>query len=174
MLHRNGILAVALLAVLAGVGLSVGFEASLKFAETDAFCTSCHEMAQVTQEFMHSEHYSNVVGIRASCANCHVPPTFFAGLARHIAAWREVYGHLTGEIDTPAKFESHRLELAQQVWTELKKNDSAECRSCHSPAAMDLAKQPPAAASAHAALANGATTCINCHQGVAHTLPVRG
>ena len=50
-------------------------------------------------------------------------------------------------------------------------NDSAECRSCHTPAAMVFAKQPADAASAHQSLATSGMTCIDCHKGVAHTLP---
>jgi cytochrome c-type protein NapC len=88
-----------------------------------------------------------------------------------MAASIEVWGHLRGELDTPAKFEAHRTELAQKIWTELKANDSAECRSCHSPAAMAFAKQPAMAAAAHSSLASSGMTCIDCHKGVAHTLP---
>ena len=154
-----------------GVAFWASFVGGLKYAETDAFCTSCHEMKQPYQELSHSAHFSNVLGIKASCGDCHVPPTFFPGLWRHIQAYREVWGHVTGELNTPAKYEAHRLELAQKIWTELKANDSAECRSCHTPAAMAFAKQPAAAASAHQGLPKSGMTCIECHQGVAHTLP---
>jgi nitrate/TMAO reductase-like tetraheme cytochrome c subunit len=166
-----GIPAGAVIALILGVGLTGSFLAGLKYAETDSFCTSCHEMSTPFQEYTHSVHYSNEFGIQASCGNCHVPPTFLPGLWRHIQAYSEVWGHITGKLDTPAKYESHRLELAQKIWAELKANDSAECRSCHTPAAMAFAKQPPMAASAHESLAKSGMTCIDCHQGVAHTLP---
>jgi trimethylamine-N-oxide reductase cytochrome c-type subunit TorC len=93
------------------------------------------------------------------------------GLWRHIQAYAEVWGHVRGELNTPAKYEAHRLQLAQKIWKELKANDSAECRSCHTPAAMAFAQQPPEAASAHQSLAKDGMTCIDCHRGVAHTLP---
>jgi len=160
-----------LLAFIIGIGLTGGFLAGLKYAESEAFCTSCHEMNTPFQEYTHSVHYSNEFGIRAGCSNCHVPPTFWAGLVRHAEASVEVWGHLTGKLDTPEKYESHRLELAQKVWNELKANDSAECRSCHTPAAMALVKQPSSAASAHQSLATSGNTCIDCHKGPAHTLP---
>jgi nitrate/TMAO reductase-like tetraheme cytochrome c subunit len=160
-----------LIAFIAGIAFTGSFIGGLKMAETDKFCTSCHEMSTPFQELTHSVHYSNVFGIQASCGNCHVPPTFLAGLRRHIQAYSEVWGHMTGELNTPAKYEAHRLELAQKIWKELKANNSAECRSCHTPAAMEFAKQPPDAASAHRSLAQSGMTCIDCHQGVAHTLP---
>ncbi len=63
------------------------------------------------------------------------------------------------------------LEMAKKIWVELKANDSAECRSCHTPAAMAFKQQPAAAADAHSSLATSGLTCIDCHTGVAHTLP---
>ena len=148
------------------------FQMALKHAETNEFCTSCHEMTIPQQEYMHSAHFSNEFGVRAGCSSCHVPPTFFAGLVRHAKASVEVYEHMRGELDTPAQYEAHRLELAQNVWRELKANDSAECRSCHTPAAMALAAQPPSAAASHATLGpNSGVTCIDCHKGLVHTAP---
>lgn len=160
-----------LIAFIVGISITGGFIGGLKLTETDQFCTSCHEMNTPFQELKQSAHYSNPFGIQASCGNCHVPPAFLPGLWRHIRAVTEVWGHMRGELDTPAKFEARRLELAQTIWKELKANDSAECRSCHTPAAMAFSKQPAAAASAHQSLAKDGMTCIDCHRGVAHTLP---
>jgi trimethylamine-N-oxide reductase cytochrome c-type subunit TorC len=167
-----GIPAGGLLAIVILVGFAGVFQTALKHAETNQFCTSCHEMTIPQQEYMHSVHYVNQVGVRAGCSNCHVPPTFFSGLVRHAKASVEVYQHMRGELDTPAKYEAHRLELAQSVWSELKANDSAECRSCHTPSAMLLSAQPASAAAAHASLAtNKSMTCIDCHRGLVHALP---
>jgi nitrate/TMAO reductase-like tetraheme cytochrome c subunit len=160
-----------LIAFIVGVGFTGAFVGGLKFAETNAFCTSCHEMNTAFQELKTSVHSSNEFGIQAGCGNCHVPPALLPGLWRHIQAYKEVWGHLTGKLNTPAKYEALRLEMAQKIWAELKANDSAECRSCHTPAAMAFAKQPAAAAEAHQSLAKSGMTCIDCHQGVAHTLP---
>ena len=162
------------MAFLVGVAFTGSFFAGLQYASSEAFCTSCHEMSAPAQELKQTVHSSNEFGIRAGCSDCHLPPTFGAGLLRHIAASREVWGNLIGELNTPAKFEAHRLELAQKVWAELKANDSAECRSCHTPSAMALAKQPPEAAEAHAGLPGSGLTCIDCHKGIAHTLPEGG
>ncbi len=174
--HRRWLLGIpigAVLALLIGVGLAGGFVGGLKYAETETFCTSCHEMQAPFEELQHTAHYSNVYGIQATCADCHVPPTFVPGLIRHIKAANEVWGHITGKLDTPAKYEKHKLEMAQSVWVELKANHSAECRSCHTPAAMALDKQSPIAAKRHSAeyLAKTGKTCIDCHKGIAHTLP---
>jgi nitrate/TMAO reductase-like tetraheme cytochrome c subunit len=168
-----------LLAFLAGIAFTGGFFGAVQLASTEQFCTSCHEMNTPFQELTHSRHHANEFGIRATCADCHVPPTFVAGLMRHAAASTEVWGHLRGELDTPAKYESRRLQLAQKIWKELKANDSAECRSCHTIAAMASSQQSSTAASGVAAISSASMhqslapslTCIDCHKGVAHTLP---
>lgn len=160
-----------LVAFVVGAAFTGGFFSAMKITETNAFCTSCHEMDTAYQEYTHSVHFSNAFGIRATCGNCHVPPAFLPGLWRHMKASLEVWGHLTGEINTPAKFEAHRLALAQAVWAELKNNDSAECRNCHNAAAMAYDKQPAMAARAHGELATSGKTCIDCHKGPAHNLP---
>lgn len=161
-------------AFLLGAAFMGGFLGSLSYASTTTYCTSCHEMQQPKQELAQTVHFSNEFGIRAGCSDCHLPPTFFAGLVRHMAAASEVWGHLIGKLNTPAKYEAHRLAMAQSVWKELKGNDSAECRSCHTPAAMALAKQPAAASESHSTLGTSGMTCIDCHKGLAHTLPQGG
>ncbi len=170
-----GVPAGGLVAFIAGIAFTGGFFGSLQYASTEKFCAaSCHEMRQPAQELAHTVHFTNQFGIRAGCADCHVPPTFAAGLVRHMEAYQCVLGHLRSTLSTPAKYEARRLEMARTVWTELDGNDSAECRSCHTPAAMALAQQPAAAASAHQSLAAGGVTCIDCHKGIAHTLPTGG
>ena len=157
-----------------GIVATGGFFGALHVMDSEAFCTACHSMNAPAQELSHTVHYNNQFGIRASCSNCHVAPTFVAGLIDHMKGTTQVWGWMTGELNTPAKFEAHRLGLAQKVWRELDANNSAECRSCHTPKAMDLGKQPAAAASAHGALATSGMTCIDCHKGIAHTLPAGG
>lgn len=161
------------LAFIIGIAFTGAFLGGLKFAETDSFCTSCHEMQQPYDELKQSVHFSNEFGIQAGCGNCHVPPGFFPGLVRHLEAVGEGWGHLTGKISTPAKYEQHRQEMAEAIWAELKANDSAQCRSCHNQAAMALDKQSPIAAKRHSAeyMTKTGKTCIDCHKGVAHTLP---
>lgn len=147
--------------------------AVVEHTSTLKFCTSCHEMqAFVYQEYQQTPHYANPSGVRAICADCHVPRALVPKLWRKFqATYTEVPRHLLGTIDTPEKFEARRPHMAEKVWAEMKANDSRECRECHSPAAMVLASQKPRARGQHEdALVTG-ETCIECHQGVAHKLP---
>jgi nitrate/TMAO reductase-like tetraheme cytochrome c subunit len=76
-----------------------------------------------------------------------------------------------GTVNTPEKFEHHRLELAEHVWATMKANDSHECRNCHSATAMDPHKQTETAAKVMADGFKAGLTCIDCHKGIAHKLP---
>lgn len=165
-----GLLGLGLL--LGAIGLA-GFAAFVESTSTLSFCTSCHEMqAFVFEEYKDSPHYRNPSGVRAICADCHVPHPPHLKLLRKIkATLTEVPAHLMGRIDTREKFEAERLRLAQNVWAEMRANDSRECRHCHDREAMALADQKPRARAQHEDAKTSGETCIDCHQGIAHHKP---
>jgi len=165
----------AFVAFFVGALFLIAFVSAVEMSSTETFCISCHEMADnVYPEYQKTIHYSNRTGVRATCPDCHVPGPWIPKLIRKMGAtFQEVPGHFLGKIDTPAKFEAHRAEMAQIVWDAMKDNDSRECRNCHELAHMDLAKQDKSARRKHSPeyLAKKGETCIDCHQGIAHTLP---
>jgi cytochrome c-type protein NapC len=158
----------------AGVLFWGAFNTALEFANTEQFCIGCHEMRDNPyKELQGTIHWTNRTGVRATCPDCHVPHPWTFKIARKMAASKEVWGHLFGLIDTRQKFLDLRPTLAEHEWARMKANDSAECRNCHTPQSMDLAKQKPQAATAHKAqLLTGEKTCSDCHKGIAHNLPV--
>ncbi|HYD93805.1 MAG TPA: cytochrome c3 family protein [Noviherbaspirillum sp.] len=160
-------------AFVAGIIFWGGFNTAMEATNTEAFCTSCHEMKDnVFQELQTTIHYSNRSGVRAICSDCHVPHNWTDKIARKMQASKEVWGKLFGTIDTREKFEAHRLQLAQNEWRRLKANNSLECRNCHQFESMDFTKQSKRASEAHSTyLGNGEKTCIDCHKGIAHQLP---
>ena len=139
---------------------------------TESFCISCHEMEQnVYLEYKTSTHYSNPTGVRATCPECHVPREWGHKVVRKIRATNELYHWIIGSIDTPEKFKSKRFELAGHVWQGMRDTDSRECRNCHDYEHMSLPDQARIAKKTHELGASLNNTCIDCHQGVAHTLP---
>lgn len=92
--------------------------------------------------------------------------------ARKMQASKEVWGKIFGTINTREKFEAHRLQLAMNEWRRMTANNSLECRNCHQFESMDFTRQSKRAVAAHStSLASGEKTCIDCHKGIAHTLP---
>ena len=76
-----------------------------------------------------------------SAPDCHVPREPGPLIWRKMRATFEIWGQLTGVIDTKEKFEAHRYELAKRVWTRMKETDSLECRNCHHDDAMSADMQ---------------------------------
>ncbi len=157
----------------AGIIFWGGFNTALELTNTEAFCTSCHEMRDnVFVELQPTIHYTNRSGVRATCPDCHVPHNWTSKIARKMQASKEVWGNIFGSINTREKFLDKRLELAQHEWTRLKANNSLECRNCHNLASMDFTRQSKRAMEMHSTqLQSGAKTCIDCHKGIAHRLP---
>jgi cytochrome c-type protein NapC len=156
----------------AGIIFWGGFNTAMEATNTLEFCIGCHEMRDtVYQEYKNTIHASNRTGVRAVCSDCHVPKDWVHKVVRKIKASRELYGKITGIIDTPEKFEKARPELAKRVWASMEDTNSRECRNCHSFEGMNPQKQSPAAAEVHAAAKSGGMTCIQCHKGIAHKLP---
>ncbi len=110
-------------------------------------------------------------GVRAICSDCHVPHEWTPKLVRKVQASKELWGKLTGYVDTPEKFEAHRMELATHEWERMKAVDSRECRNCHSFEAMSADKQRQSVYNKHMKAKADGQTCIDCHKGIAHHLP---
>lgn len=165
----------ATLLIVGGIGGVLfwgGFNWALELTNTETFCTSCHEMRDNPyKELQDTIHFKNRSGVRATCPDCHVPHEWFYKIRRKIQASNEVLHKILGTIDTPEKYEQHRLELAQHVWATMKENNSHECRNCHSAGSMDPHKQSEAAAKTMAEGFKAGLTCIDCHKGIAHHLP---
>lgn len=162
---------------LGGIAFWGAFNTALEATNRLEFCISCHEMRDtVYQEYKETIHYKNPVGVRAICSDCHVPKDWTHKMVRKMQASFEVWGKLTGSIDTPEKFEARRAVLAADEQARMRAADSRECRNCHSFEAMDIEKQQKLAQRRHteAQLKESGKTCIDCHQGIAHHLPKAG
>jgi cytochrome c-type protein NapC len=157
---------------IAGIVFWGGFNTAMEATNQLEFCISCHEMeSTVYQEYKKTVHYQNRTGVRAICSDCHVPKDWIHKMKRKIQASGEVWGKITGSINTPEKFEAKRLELAQHEWDRMKASDSRECRNCHSFEGMNAAKQQPRAQQPHSKATERKQTCIDCHKGIAHQKP---
>ena len=155
-----------------GVFFWGGFNTAMEATNTEQFCTSCHEMFDnVYQEYKETIHYSNRTGVRATCPDCHVPKDWTHKMIRKVQASKEVWGKLTGTIDTREKFEAKRLQLARSEWARMKAADSRECRNCHSLESMNSEKQAQRARRQHDRAREDDSTCIDCHKGIAHHKP---
>ncbi|MBV6474718.1 MAG: NapC/NirT family cytochrome c [Rhodocyclaceae bacterium] len=169
---KYSLLTLVLGGFVAGIVFWGGFHTVVEATNTEAFCIGCHEMRNnVYEEYKNTIHYTNRTGVRAVCADCHVPKEWGPKMLRKIQASRELYGKVTGSVDTREKFEAKRLELAEREWKRMKANNSLECRNCHSMVSMDGEKQKQRARKQHEMAQRDGETCIDCHKGIAHQKP---
>ena len=158
------------LGILLGVSGVLGFNATMHATNTEEFCTSCHAMRDNPLMMLQdTAHYHNKSGVRPTCSDCHVPQEFIPKMIRKIEASREVWGAITGIIDTPEKYAAHVDKMKAREIARLKANDSQECRNCHNTDMMLLNVQTAKAQEFHQAAKSNGKTCIDCHAGIAHT-----
>ena len=165
-------LGAALFFMIVGVIFWGGFNTAMEMTNTLDFCISCHEMEEnVYREYQKTIHYSNRSGVRATCSDCHVPDPWIHKVVRKVQASNELLHKVLGTIDTPEKFNEHRLSLARNVWRAMKNTDSRECRNCHNFEFMDFGEQGRRSVKQHSEGLESGKTCIDCHKGIAHELP---
>lgn len=169
---RYSLGALLIIGFISGIIFWGGFNTAMEMSNTETFCISCHEMQEnVYKEYQNTIHYSNRSGVRAVCADCHVPKDWTHKMVRKIQATNELYHKMLGSIDTQEKFEAKRLQLARNVWKTMKETDSRECRNCHDDQAMDYTAQKKRSVQQHIKGFDEGKTCIDCHKGIAHSLP---
>ena len=169
---KYSLLALLFVGFVGGILFWGGLHTGLEMTNTLTFCTTCHEMRDtVYQEYKQTIHFSNRTGVRAICSDCHVPHAWGPKMVRKARATFELWGKLTGVIDTPAKFEAMRMTLATHEWERMKASNSRECRNCHSFDGMSAEVQKPSVYKKHMAAKAAGQTCIDCHKGIAHHLP---
>ena len=162
--------------VLGGIMIWGGLNMGMEYTNRAEFCTSCHTMQTPYEELKKTAHYKNRSGTTVHCADCHVassktPTDYMFKSFQKLMAARDIIGQISGVIDTPEKFEAHRLVMAQRVWERMKERDSKECRNCHNFETMDHEKQKDRSVVKHEGAIEDGKTCIECHKGIAHKLP---
>ena len=168
---KKGLIFILILVFAAGVVFAGLFNVALSTTNTNEFCTDCHSMKINLEEYKETPHYKNPSGVRASCADCHVPKSFGPKMVAKVMAYKDVLHEILGTIDTKEKYEEHRWDMASRVWAKMKANDSRECRSCHAWDQMDLSEQDRSARNRHSRAPDEGKTCIDCHKGIAHEEP---
>lgn len=164
----HSILALVAIGLVLGVVSVIAFDASLHATSTEEFCISCHDMKRPYTELQQTAHFNNASGVRPTCSDCHLPKEFVPKMIRKVEAAREVWGTMTGIIDTPEKYAAHLPAMKAREIARMQANDSQECRNCHDPAHMQADLQSKMAQRFHKPERVKDQSCIDCHAGIAH------
>ncbi|WP_025819361.1 pentaheme c-type cytochrome TorC [Shewanella marina] len=152
-----------------------GFNTAIDKTSTQEFCISCHSMeANPYKDLQKTVHFSNASGVTATCHDCHIPHNWSDKMVRKLEAVSDIYGWAFGVVDTPEKYASKKLEMASREWKRFDANKSANCKSCHQYKSMKWDKMSPLAVKQMKRAAETDQSCIDCHKGIAHTLPDMG
>jgi nitrate/TMAO reductase-like tetraheme cytochrome c subunit len=155
--------------VIGAGGIIVSLEVN-RATSTDAFCASCHSMATLAADphYRQSRHEANAAGFQVSCSDCHIPSgNWFVETYTHVAfGLRDVVAEYSHDFNDPELWQKRRTELAEQVRAEMRRDGSITCRKCHDAVAIRPATE--AGRAAHAMLAQGQVTCIDCHINLVH------
>lgn len=153
-----------------GIIAWAAFDGFVAVTNTQDFCAnSCHSMrAYIEPEWANSVHYENRTGVRATCADCHVPKAWGPKMVAKVLAVKDLYHEIVGTMNTREEFEERRLLMAKRVWDKMRETDSRECRNCHDVAHMAFDQQ---LSFQHNPVQEMGRTCIDCHKGIAHDLP---
>ena len=136
------------------------------YSSTNEFCTSCHSMTYVEEEYQKSVHYNPVSGVRAGCGDCHVSAGVFAATWDHIKGGKDLWKQLFGaNYDDPVVNALHLPEAAFVTRQWFRDTNSATCQRCHVLEAIQGKRADTAAI--HREETQG-KSCIDCHENLVH------
>ena len=159
-----------LLGVIAGLLIALGAEEMDRFTSTDTFCTSCHAMQVYiadSETYKSSVHQTTASGVRAGCADCHIPKGLVLATYTHaVNGISDIWGEISRDYDNPEVWNAEKTRLADAVREWFRDNDSITCRECHEEASIKPARQRGQNQHREALEAN--MTCIDCHYNLVH------
>lgn len=123
--------------------------------------SSASPLATVAEDpqYQKSPHRTNAFGVLAGCSDCHIPTSnWFIETYTHLFfGIKDVVAEKSGNFSDPAVWKARRIELATYIRDVMRRNHGVTCLKCHDVSAIRGAKE------AHAALAQGQATCVDCH-----------
>lgn len=163
---------------LVGAAVLVATTQMVRATSTNEFCAgACHSMQWANAAYQRSVHYSNSMGMRAGCADCHIPhhtghsgPLDYLQLVAfktHIGI-RDMIAEVRGTISTREKWEEARPRLSEEFEQWVKDGHSITCTGCHDLRAFggDYSEMTKMV---HADLLHAkAVNCLKCHKHVGH------
>lgn len=130
--------------VLLGVsGFTANYAEGLSYFSTDPrACANCHIMRPQYDGWQKASHHAV-----ATCADCHLPTTFFAKyLAKAENGWHHSKGFTLQNFEEPIQIKAKNRQILQD-----------NCERCHREMIHELVGG-----------GNGDLECVHCHAGVGH------
>ena len=164
--------------LLVGVLLVAMTDSAVVWSSSNQFCgTFCHSMTWASDAYKRGPHYVNLVGVSASCGQCHIPydssratPGEYVKLLLFKAdrGAKDFWNESRKTIATQEEWEKRRPLLRTTFENYLTSHNYITCRGCHT---LDSFGGPRSQMKVlvHKEVINGAAAgCLSCHRNVGH------
>ena len=169
-LFRKPVVITFIIGGIAGLVVALAAEKMDHFTSTDEFCTSCHAMKTYiadAEAFKSSAHQTTKTGVRAGCADCHIPQGLVLATYTHVVnGVSDLWGEATRDYENPEVWHAEKARLADAVRDWFLANDSMTCRGCHELASIKPERKR--GQTQHEEARKSGTTCIACHYNLVH------
>jgi len=148
------------------------------WSSSNNYCgAACHSMTWAAAAYRQGPHYTNTVGIRASCGACHIP--YDAGHATTV----EYVKLLLFKADRGAKdfwYEAHKTIATKEEWEKrrpaldntfesyLTQHNYITCRACHSLESFGGPRSHMKLVVHQGLVKANAYDCLQCHANIGH------
>jgi nitrate/TMAO reductase-like tetraheme cytochrome c subunit len=164
--------------IIVGILLIALTDTTVVWSSSDEFCgTFCHSMTWASEAYRRGPHYVNLVGVRASCGQCHIP--YDSGRATPVEYFKllwfkadrgakDFWNESRKTIATQEEWEKRRPVLRTTFENYLTSHNYVTCRGCH---ALDSFGGPRSQMKVlvHKDVINGAAVdCLKCHRNLGH------
>jgi nitrate/TMAO reductase-like tetraheme cytochrome c subunit len=148
------------------------------WSSSDAYCGgACHSMTWANAAYQKSPHFTNRVGVRASCGDCHIP--YDAGhttavdyakllLFKTDRGFRDTWHEVTGSIATKEEWENRRPALRATFESYLTRHNYITCRGCHSLQAFAGPRSQMKLVIHRGLSTQNNYNCLDCHSNIGH------
>ena len=148
------------------------------YTSSDTYCGgACHSMSWVNAAYRKSPHYTNAVGVRASCGDCHIP--YDAGHATALdyvrLLWfktdrgvKDTWHEATRSMATEGEWENRRPALRATFESYLTGHNYITCRGCHALQAFAGSRSQMKLVIHRGLATQDNYNCLACHSDIGH------
>jgi len=150
----------------------------VNWSSSDKFCgATCHSMTWVNAAYQRGPHYTNSVGVRATCGDCHIP--YDAGHANAVEyvqllffkadrGAKDFWGEAKKTIATKEEWEQRRPALRSTFENYLTQHNYITCRGCHSLQSFGGPRSHMKLVIHQGMVKADSYDCLQCHANIGH------